>query len=56
MKKNNNRMLCEILLKEGKRVKKQVIGEVLIITVEAFGHTYRIESPYTRNCKIIQES
>jgi hypothetical protein len=56
MSKNNNTILCKILLSEGKVVKKTVLQETLILTVEAFGHTYKIEKPYSKYCKISQEN
>ena len=55
MSKNNNEMLCKTLLKEGKCLKREVIEKVLYLTVQAFGHTYTIKAPYTKQCKITQE-
>lgn len=56
MSKPNNKTLTATLLREGKIIEKRVQRDILILIVEAFGHTYRIENPYSKYCKITQEN
>ena len=54
--RNDLKTLVKTLLTEGKVIEKELINEdTIILTVEAFGHRYRIEAPYTMRCRIIQE-